>query len=55
MPILGDALEVWRQFFGVEVRELVADAFEFGVAVLEVGRDLGVAIYGRCRAGNAWR
>lgn len=55
VPILGDAFEVRGQLLGVEVRELVADAFEFGVAVLEVGGDLGVAIYGWRRAGNAWR
>lgn len=55
MPVLGDAFEMRWEFLGIEIGELVTDAFELGVAVLEVGGDLGVSIHWRCRSGNAWR
>lgn len=59
MPIVALSLEMWRELLWLKIGELVTDALEIGVCVLEVCRDLGVWVVvlvgRRCRARDARR
>ena len=54
MPVIALALKVRWELVRLEIGELVADPFEIGVRVLEIGCDLGVGVRRRCRATKAW-
>jgi hypothetical protein len=55
MPVFALALEMWWKLVRFEIGELVADAFKFGVRVLEVYCDLGVRVRWWGRTSDARR
>lgn len=57
VPIIANAFEMRWKLFGIEIRELVTNALELGMRVLEVGADLSIAIDrwgGACEAWRKW-